>query len=302
MSTENDVARSLRSWLREERHEDADRVLDVVFDQVPATPQRRVFWSAQRFTDMNTYTRVAITAAAVLIVAMVGFALLPRNGGPGVDASPSPSPSPTVHPTPSPTPGAYVFPAQGELAIRRHSLTVEGISFSVDVPVSGWVSDGAHWFTRDTGVTPDGAAILFWSPDNVFADPCAHTPLSPPVGPSAADFAAAVSQLPGTDDITAATDIAAVFGSSAKYRQLIVREDAECPAEDFYLWYNQGEGDDCAGTVVCQRYATELGSEIRLWIVVRDGSRLVIEAESYEGAGPGVEALIQQIVDSTQFE
>ena len=54
MSTDNDVARSLRSWLREDRYEDADRVLDVVFDQIPATPQRSASWLARRFPIMNS--------------------------------------------------------------------------------------------------------------------------------------------------------------------------------------------------------------------------------------------------------
>jgi Tol biopolymer transport system component len=84
MSTENDVARSLRSWLREDRHEDADRVLDAVIDQVPATPQRRALWLARRFPDLNSNTVRFGVAAAVLIVAVVfgiNFLARPRVGG-----------------------------------------------------------------------------------------------------------------------------------------------------------------------------------------------------------------------------
>jgi hypothetical protein len=85
MSTENDVARSLRSWLREDRHEDADRVLDAVFDQVPATPQRRAGWLARRFPPMNNTIRIGIAAAAVVVLTIVGWRFLP---GPSVSEPP----------------------------------------------------------------------------------------------------------------------------------------------------------------------------------------------------------------------
>ena len=95
MSTENDVARSLRSWLREERHEDADRVLDVVFDQIPATPQRRAGWLARRLPPMNTTFRLGIAAAVVVVAAMLGLAYL--NNQVGTD-----TPSPTLIPSATP--------------------------------------------------------------------------------------------------------------------------------------------------------------------------------------------------------
>jgi hypothetical protein len=91
MSTENDVARSLRSWLKENRHEDADRVLDVVFDQIPATPQRSPSWLARRFPvqrasatgrarpkpgqwGMNRTLAIALVLVALLIIS-IGIAV-----------------------------------------------------------------------------------------------------------------------------------------------------------------------------------------------------------------------------------
>ena len=41
MSTDRDVTRIVRSWLHEDAYEDADRVLDLVLDQIDTTPQRR---------------------------------------------------------------------------------------------------------------------------------------------------------------------------------------------------------------------------------------------------------------------
>ena len=99
MSTDRDSTRIVRSWLEEGVTALPDRVLDAVLDQVPATPQRRSWWPAWRF-DMNTYTKLAMTAAAVVVVAVVGYNLLPNRGETG---GPSVSPSPTpVAPSASP--------------------------------------------------------------------------------------------------------------------------------------------------------------------------------------------------------
>ena len=297
MSADRDMTRIVRSWLRTDEHESAGRVLDIVLAALDTTPQRRrPLLTAWRIDPVSTYTKLALAATAAVVVAVVGYSLFSKTGsGPG-------GPPASATPRPTPTPSEPAFPPEGDLAIGRHFLTVEGIRFSIEVPASGWVSDGGYWFTRDTGVTPDGAAILFWSPDNVYADPCAHTPLSPPVGPTAANLADAIVRLPGTDNTTAARDIAAIFGASAEYRQIAIREDVECDAEDFYLVYNQGDGDTCAGSTICQRYATELGSTIRYWIVPRGESRLVIEAETYKGAGPDIGELVIGIVSSIKFE
>ena len=45
MSQKRDVTRIFRSWIREDQHESADRILGVVLDLLDATPQRRS-WSA----------------------------------------------------------------------------------------------------------------------------------------------------------------------------------------------------------------------------------------------------------------
>ena len=65
-------------------------------------------------------------------------------------------------------------------------------------------------------------------------------------------------------------------------------------AEEFYLWYAPSEDN--------ARYATELGSTIRVWIVDVDGAIVWIDGETYKGAGPEPGQEIQQIVDSIQFE
>ena len=95
MTTERDRStRVVLSWLREDTHENAERVLLLALDEVDTTPQRRSWWPARRFSDMNKLALTAAAAAAVLVIAVVGYNLLPGLGVGGPSPTPSPSPSP----------------------------------------------------------------------------------------------------------------------------------------------------------------------------------------------------------------
>ncbi len=135
MSADRDMTRIVRSWLRTDERESADRVLDNVFALLDATPQRQPWWPARRIADMNSIAKFAIAAAAVVVVAVVGINMLPAgNGGVGGPAvSPSPSPSPSPQPSSSPS-AAVTFPPEGPLAIGTHSAIYDGIPFSFTVP------------------------------------------------------------------------------------------------------------------------------------------------------------------------
>ena len=65
-------------------------------------------------------------------------------------------------------------------------------------------------------------------------------------------------------------------------------------AREFLLWY--------APTFELARYATELGSTIRVWIVDVHGTVIWIDGETFKGAGPEPGQEIQQLVDSIRFE
>ena len=104
MSTDRDTTRIVRSWLEEGVTALPDRVLDAVLDQVPATSQRRPWWPARRFKEMNNVWKLAIAAAAVVVVAIVGINLLPRERRIVAGPVPSPTPIRLHHPTPTPSP------------------------------------------------------------------------------------------------------------------------------------------------------------------------------------------------------
>ncbi len=97
MTTERDPGtRIVLSWLREDTHENAERVLLRALDEVDTTPQRRPWWPAWRTSPMNPYAKLIAAAAAVLVVAAVGYQFLPRSGGVGGQPAITPSPSPTL--------------------------------------------------------------------------------------------------------------------------------------------------------------------------------------------------------------
>lgn len=86
-----------------------DRVHSAIALEVRRTRQaaRWSQWAAERFPPMNAFAKLAIAAAGVVVVAVVGLNLLSRNsafvGSPAVSPSPSSSCSPS--PRPSPTVG-----------------------------------------------------------------------------------------------------------------------------------------------------------------------------------------------------
>ena len=303
MSADRDTTRIVRSWLRTDEHESADRILDDVLGRLDTTRQRRSWWPAWRIADMNNIAKLLIAAAAVVVVAVVGINLLPGTGGVGGGPAASPSPSPQASPSPQPSPSpsaAAAFPSPGPLEIGTYPAGLGGAPVSFTVSTSGWrIGDGG---SLDRGPEneyeqPDHAGIRFWAttPDNVYADPCAHTPLTPRPAASAAGLAAAVVKMPGIDVVAQPTDVT-IDGRPGQYVAFRIREDIGCDPHDFWLWYEEVAGGDN------WVYATALGSLHRVWIVDVDGKPVWIDSETFKGAKPEVDQEVQQIVESIKFE
>jgi hypothetical protein len=289
MSSDRDTTRIVRSWLEEGVTSLPARVLDVVLDQLPTTRQRRLSWPARRFPYMNTFAKIAAAAAAVVLVAMIGTRLLPSSGGLGGPAvSPSPSPSPSV------SPPAEVWPT-GDIEVGRHEATLAEVSFSFRVQTSGWDSRRyTGMIEKGTYPTPDYVWIGFSAGGaartRVYADPCAGVQ-GPPIGPSAADFASALTTIPGTDAI-GPTDVT-VGGLPAKLVELTIHPDIGCGPREFFLYGDEGE----SGGI----YLNALESVIRVWIVDVNGARFVIHSDQ-TAPSDEIAQEVQQIIDSIRFE
>jgi hypothetical protein len=162
MSTDRETTRLVRSWLDEGVTRLPDRVLDAVLDQVPATPQRRSWRLAWRFDQMNTYAKLIATAAAVLVVAVVGYQFLPGRSGPGGQtAAPSPSPVPLAVGTFTSHGVATRLDASGAGANVTGTMTVsdEGGRATVALECSRTTADG---LTIIAGVVTDSTYSDFF--------------------------------------------------------------------------------------------------------------------------------------------
>ena len=279
MSTDRDTTRIVRSWLRSDEHESADRVLDAVLDRLDTTPQRRATrWPARRFPEMNSFAKFGIAAAAVAIAALLGFNYLvaPNIGGPGLA-----DPTPTALPTPTPAP---LEQQEGTLAPGSYAIDdVLPLRITVTVP-AGWqknVNPAQVWTANSE------AHLAFATVDNVYVDPCAAAPVlrDPAVGPTVDELVAALEDLPNLE-VSAPTDVT-VAGFAGKQLELTA-PDGSC--SETRLWDLQPLND--AGPVE---------DHLRIWILDVNGERLVIGAQDRAGASTSDLDDMQAMVDSVRI-
>jgi hypothetical protein len=294
MSTDRETTLAVRSWLDEGVTRLPDRVLDAVLDQVPATPQRRPFWQARRFSQMSNPVRYAIGAAAVLVVALIGYQFLP-TGGVGTTPSIAPTAGPTAAPptaSAAPTPPPLPFPSAGPLGVGRHPFRIEGVTFTLDFATPGWSSGGEVFIGKGTEGEPAASTFLFWpeDPDFGYVDSCGEQAAAP-VGPKAADMAAAIAGMSQLELVSGPTAMT-LDGNPAQHVVVRVPDQIPCTANDFFLWGNPS----------VSRYATTAGSTYWVWIIDAGETRIQIDAESYAGAAPAVGEELKAIVESIRFE
>lgn len=286
MSTDRDTTRIVRSWLRTDGYESADRVLDAVLEQLDTTPQRRVtWWPARRLPEMHTMMKLSLAAAAVVVAALLGYNYLvaPNVGGPRL-GDPTPTPPPLPTPTPAPlnqergalAPGSYAI---GDLIPERIVFTVPAGWEQLTVPATIWSAAGSN------------ANLGFATVKNLVVDPCAPGLglQDPAVGPSVDDLATAMAQLPGME-ATTPTDV--TLGGFAG-KQMELTGSVECPGESG-LW------ECCGGAEFVP--APSLGERRRLWMLDVNGSRLVIASNVRPAASEATAAELQSIIDSIRIE
>ncbi len=232
-ASDRDVDRAIRSWLHLDRHEDASRVAGAVLDRLDTTHQRRSWWPAWRFADMNGYAKLLIAAAAVVVVAVLGISLLPSVGsGPG-NAQPSPSPSPT------PAPSAAALPVAGQ--IQAGTYRVPDSSILITMP-AGWdISEGSIRKHRDQ---PGELAVSFANPAiAVYPDACANDVTPPRAGPTTDDLLAAL-RAQQNSDISEPVDVT-VGDVEATRVEVSVPEGldlATCYEQILRIWTAPGTG------------------------------------------------------------
>ena len=158
MSAERDVNRIVRSWIRAEEPDSADRVLQIVLSRLDATPQRRSWWPARRFPTLNSSARIGLAAAAAFAVAIAGIGLLRTSPDVGPTVSPTPSLTASLPPSPASNPlvgrwqAAKVTCAQQVATIEAAGYTAEQIlQAGADLAKEGYPAEG---FFDPTCATP----------------------------------------------------------------------------------------------------------------------------------------------------
>lgn len=306
MSTSIDPRRSIAEWLESEAPDRAPaRLIDASRERIRTTRQRRAWWPARRASDMNTFAKLAIATAAVVVVAIVGYNLLPGRSS-GVGGLPA-TPSPSISASPSASGSASASPMPSD-AVREGSLEpgsythygIDGLPVNVRFTVpAGW-SWVSQYSLIATGDPADEIAIALWSGTEmqVYSDPCQWEGAEPdpPTGPTARELVDALAAQP-TRNASAPTERKAAGPDGPDQWpgwvvELTVPEDVAfdgCSRGEFRSW----------GPDEFARYHQGPGQSDTVWAIDIDSDmRMVIDATYLPGAPPQTRTEIEGILDS----
>jgi hypothetical protein len=309
MNRNPDVELVLRAYLADDGDVAPDRVLEVVADRIARQARRpasRLPWRP----FMNTYAKLAAAAAAVLIVGVVGWQLLPGLGGPGGGPSPVPSPSSTPVATPILTPAPTVSAPPplpdgilGAGTYRLRPFLTTTMTIDATVPGGGWVGGvpGAIGGPRGDSNGPNGVAVAFLKAQTIHSDPChwdqdgngsAPDLGDVEVGPTVDDLVEALAASSAYES-TPAVD-ATLGGFTGKRLELqLVPDDSGCDTfdgdENQYFVFGGSEGG---------QFAQGGANRWQVTIVDVEGTRLISVLLSYAETLGGDVTAAQTILDS----
>ena len=237
MTAERDThTRIVLSWLREDAHENAERVLLRVLDEVDTTPQRRTWWPAGRFEAMPSAFRMAAAAVAVLVIA-VATLWLAAPGEPGGQATPSPSPSATPAERSARPLGGQLAP--GDYFLQPFSPPMDSvvITFTIAEGVA-WTGYEVGFYLTAGSEAPSGAGGAFQVIERLYSDPCHASGRGDiEVGPTVNDIVTAfrANAAYETTDITDTE----IDGYAGTHLDLLLPGETElsgCPGGQFIVW------------------------------------------------------------------
>ena len=287
--------RLISAFLDEGLTELPDRTYDAVRDHIDHSRQRALIgpWRAPL---MSNLARFAIAAAAVLVVAVIGINLLPRDrggvgGAPAVTASPSPTPPPASSPTPPPAPSPSPLGATNVGSVLSGPYHVGdpfALPFTVDLVRNQLqsVSAGGVSFAVPNSSQSFGVFV----PNGMYADPCKADASPQPVPTTVDGFVGAWDAMVGFN-VDSATDVT-IDGHAGKAVVLsnTVSGKPACHfGADWVTVFTYAGAPDPQGA------ATNPGSTEYLWVVEVAGRPVVIatgpQAASFAELSPVVQSL-----------
>jgi hypothetical protein len=308
--SEQQVNRLLRSYLREEWHEDANRVASSVLDELDSTPQRRSGWAAWRSSVMNNnIVRVGLAAAAVVVIAIIAINLLPGTPPPGDEPSAEPSEA-----AQSAEPSTWTGLAEGPFVVTG---TDDPVQVTLDIASPGWSHAPEFDLVGkdDDGLDPPesvGAALLAWTWPagtvfNVYADACLWRTTIPTTAATTPDQLAAPLAAQAKVDATAPEDVT-VGGYAGKAMTLTVPMsyyiDENATREEEFADCDEGIFGFYAAEVETEpsRNAQGPGQIDELWILDVDGATVILDATYGPEAPANLIEEMRAMVESATFE
>jgi len=303
MNQQRDIERLLDHWFSDGPDQAPDRIVNVVTDRIERQSQRPAWRLHWRPSPVNAYAKIAVAAAAVLIVAVLGYNLLPA-GPTGVGApAPSASPTPTAAPTGTPVSSGPVALPDGALAGGRYRVqpfAPSALAVTADIPAAwiGFPDNAAVTSPNDSGIL-----ISFMTTNGLFRDPCnwdvdgtktAHTG-DVAVGPTVDDLVAAL-KANGSYPSSAAGPV--TFGRFAGQELTL-----QLPGENVIRSCDRRAGETTGDYFVFPDgyYAQGPNNRWHLYIVDVDGTRVITMISIAEGTPEADVTAAEAIVASFAF-
>jgi hypothetical protein len=294
MKHRSDIDRVLQVWMTDGPNVIPDRVVDVVSVRIGVQRQRRA-WPFQGRTIVNPL-KLAAALAAVAIVAVVGYNLLPRQPGLGGQTTPpataSPAPAtgtPTAASTPDATPVAV---RETRLTGRRylfHPLESDATFVIEATGPDGWGGVPEWAMVGPAGAeAPVGIGTAFLSAEGLFSDPCHWDVLGTGEPGQAGD----VTVGPTVDDLVTAIRANRSYTSSTATPVIIdgyagQELEIQLPDDPFTTCDKVAGDPEGRAFVFSGRngglYAQGPANRWHLSIIDAAGTRLIAVLTSYEG-------------------
>jgi hypothetical protein len=301
MTRQPDIEQLLEAWLSEGPTDTADAVFDAAVARVYRQRQRlgwRLLWRL----PMNTNLKLAVAGAAVLVVALAAWQLLPDGSAPGVEPSTRPSPTVTLAPSPTATVASLPEGAVAAGTYRLRPFPDSTLIIDATVPGGGWLGGPPSAIGGPVGESnaPNGVAVAFLRAQTIHSDPChwdKNRSGSAPqdgdveVGPTVDDLAEALANAP----YESTAPVAAMLGGySGKRLELhLVPDPSGCDTfsgdEGQYFVFGGRDGS---------QFAQGGANTWQVTIVDVAGTRLIAVLMSYEETSAADLTAAQAILDS----